>query len=923
MIQPPGVAMPYSVRSASLKIIALMVCAAAVGATRGAPATGPTAEQITSIEGVTEFRLANGLQVLLYPDEASSTISVNMTYRVGSRHESYGETGMAHLLEHMNFKGTPSHPHIPQEISSHGASANATTSYDRTNFFETFPASAQNLDWALGLEADRMIHSFIARKDLDSEMTVVRNEFERGENSPSAVLEERVLESAFLWHNYGHPTIGARADIEGVPIKRLQAFYHLYYQPDNATLIVAGNFDRAATLKTIERLYGVIPRPTRILPNLYTAEPPQDGEREVTLSRAGGQKLLMEAYHIPADAHPDSPALSLLAQILNDRPSSRLYKRLVQTRLASSVFCSADTLHDPGWMMFSAVIPKDGDIPAVRSELNKVVGELATEPFTAQELSRAIDQQLLGFERLLDSSQRVSAVLSENVAVGDWRLMFWDRDQMKKVTLQDLNRVAATYLMASNRTVGEFVPEDHAVRVGIGATPDTTALLKDYKGESAKQAGEHFDPTPANIEARTHRDTIGIIKTAFLQMKTRGDRVSASLHFHFGTAQALQNRGTVGRLVPQMLMRGTRLHTRQQLEDELTRLKATMGVSGDAAGASVSMETTRENLPAVLRLAAEVLQQPSFPADQLDEIKRGQLTGIENSRGDPQALSQLTADRHVSAYPAGDFRYVATLDERTGLIARVTVDDLKSFHQAFYGAGAAEVAIVGSFDAPATSQLIAQLFGSWESAAPYERARSEFKAVQGATETIATPDKPNAVYLRSTSLKLRDDDADYPALIVGDTILGGGFLNSRLATRIRQQDGLSYSVSSQLGADSLDSVGSFSIFAICAPQNMARLEQDAQEELSRVLAEPFTPAEIATAKSGILQSRKVGRASDGALAGQLARHLFLGRDFTWDARFEKALDAVTGQDIQRALRAHLDPKTMITVKAGDFSKSAQ
>ena len=913
--------MANSIRSASLKMIAPFLFMVAASGACGAAATVPSAREITSIEGVTEYRLANGLQVLLYPDEASSTISVNMTYRVGSRHESYGETGMAHLLEHMNFKGTPSHLHIPQEISSHGASANATTSYDRTNFFETFPASPQNLDWALGLEADRMIHSFIAKKDLDSEMTVVRNEFERGENSPNRILEERVLETAFLWHNYGHPTIGARADIEGVPIKRLQNFYHLYYQPDNATLIVAGNFDHARTLKTIERLYGAIPKPTRVLPNFYTAEPAQDGEREVTLSRAGGQKLLMEAYHIPADAHPDSPALSLLAQILDDRPSGRLYQRLVQTKLAISASSSADTLHDPGWMMFSAVLAKDADIAAVRSELNKVIGELATQPFTAVELSRARDQELLGFERLLDSSQRVSAVLSENVAVGDWRLMFWDRDQMKKVTLEDLRRVASTYLIASNRTVGEFVPEDHAMRASIAAVPDLTAMLRDYKGESAQDAGEHFDPTPANIEARTHRDTVGSIKTAFLEKKTRGERVNASLNFHFGTAQALQNRGTVGRLVPQMLMRGTRLHSRQQLEDELTRLKATMGIGGDATSVSVSLQTTRENLAAVLRLAAEVLQQPAFPADQLDEIKRGQLNGIENSRTDPQTLAQLAAERHVSAYPATDFRYVATLDERAGLITKVTTEDLKSFHQAFYGTGTAEVAIVGSFDGTAATKLIGELFGSWKSAAPYERVPQERKAVQGTTETIATPDKPNAVYVSLTSLKLRDDDADYPALILGDTILGGGFLNSRLATRIRQQDGLSYTVSSQLGANSLDPVGSFSIFAICAPQNMAKVEQDAQEELARVLAAPVPPAESATAKSGVLQSRKVGRATDGALARQLALYLYIDRSFSWDARYERALGAVTAPDIQKALRAHLDPKTMITVKAGDFSSS--
>jgi len=920
--------MRYSIRLSLVQVAALVVFALTAGGTFGAPAKSgpvksPPAQQVTSIEGVTEYRLANGLQVLLYPDESSSTVSVNMTYHVGSRHESYGATGMAHLLEHMNFKGTPTHPHIPQELASHGASANATTSYDRTNYFETFPAAPQNLEWALGLEADRMIHSFIAQKDLDSEMTVVRNEFERGENSPTRILQERVLESAYLWHNYGHPTIGARADIEGVPIKRLQDFYHLYYQPDNATLIVAGNFDEAKTLALIERLYGVIPKPTRTLPNLYMAEPPQDGEREVILNRTGGQKVLIEAYHIPADAHPDSPALGILTQMLNDRPSGRLYRRLVATKLATSASADANTMHDPGWMMFTVVLSKDAEIAPVRTELNSIIAGLATEPFSAEELSRAVSQQVLGYERLMNSSQEVAASLSENVAVGDWRLLFWDRDQMKKVTLEDVKRVASTYLIPSNRTVGEFIPDDHPERATIGAEPDLTVLLKDYKGATVQEAGEHFDPTPANIEARTHRGTVGLVRTAFLEKKTKGDRVDATLQFHFGTAQALENRGFIGRLTAEMLMRGTRLHTRQQLEDALTSLKASMRIGGDAAAVSVSLQTIRENLPEVLRLAAEVLQQPAFAPDQLDEIKRGQLAGIETSRGDPQALAQLAAQRYVSPYGSNDFRYVPTFDERADGIRKVGVEDLKTFHQQFYGAGVAEVAVVGNFDEAATGKLIGELFGSWKSPAAYERAANDVKTLAGKVETIVTPDKPNSVYISLGTLKLRDDDPTYPALVVGNTILGGGFLNSRLATRIRQQDGLSYTVESQVSADALDAVGSFSIFAICAPQNMSKVEKDAREELARVLADPVTAAEITTAKSGILQSRQVGRSSDGALAGQLVRHLYLGRDFSWDAHFEKALAEVSADAIQKALRIYIDPNALITVKAGDFSKATQ
>src|SRR5450759_1000693 len=218
-----------------------------------------------TVEGITEYTLDNGLKVLIFPDASKQTTTVNITYLVGSRHEGYGETGMSHLLEHMVFKGTPKHANIPQELTEHGARPNGSTWYDRTNYFETVPATDTNLVWALDLEADRMVNSYIARKDLESEFSVVRNEYESGENSPFRVLMERTLSTAYLWHNYGKSTIGARADIENVPIERLKAYYQRYYQPDNAVLTVAGKFDLARTLTLVSQKFGAIPRPVRAL----------------------------------------------------------------------------------------------------------------------------------------------------------------------------------------------------------------------------------------------------------------------------------------------------------------------------------------------------------------------------------------------------------------------------------------------------------------------------------------------------------------------------------------------------------------------------------------------------------------------------------------------------------------------------------
>jgi zinc protease len=907
----------YRLSSARTMILCFAGLAGAA-AFADAPKVSPTAQQIRSIEGVTEYRLANGLQVLLYPDQSSSTVNVNVTYKVGSRHESYGETGMAHMLEHMNFKGTPTHPKIMDELSSRGAHANATTAYDRTNYFETLPATRANLEWALGMEADRMTHSLIAKKDLDTEMTVVRNEFEAGENNPARVLRERVLETAYLWHNYGHPTIGSRADIEGVPVERLQKFYHTYYQPDNAALIVTGKFDPKATLAYIEKVFGVIPRPARVLPNLYTAEPPQDGMREVTLRRSGSQQVLDEAFHVPADAHPDSASLSLLTSLLNERPAGLLYKRLVETKLAVAASVDLEAMHDPGFLLISVTLPKDGDLAAVRRELDAILQTVRSQDFSQQELERVRDDQFNGYERLLNSSPEMASNLSENVAVGDWRLLFWDRDLLKKVGVADVKRVANAYLIDSNLTVGTYIPDDMPLRAVITPAPQVDALLAGYTGQAAVAEGENFDATPKNIESRVKRGTAGPIKTAYLVKKIKGDRISGIIDLHFGSVESLKNKAEVGQYTAALLMRGTQLHTRQQIQDELTRLRTNLRINGGPSGLSVVFETPEANLQETLSLVAEVLQKPAFPAADLDELKRGSVARIEAARTDPQAIAQLALRRSISPYAPGDFRYVPTPDESIAAFNAVAIADIQSFYKQFYGASNAEAALVGSFDPVQVSKKLTDVFAAWKSPSPYERAAAIYKPTLSDAKVFATPDKPNAMYLLSGLLKIRDDDPQFPALTVGNEILGGGLLNSRLATRVRQKDGLSYGVGSQVHADAFDPVGNFTIYAISAPQNTAKVESDTKEEVAKVLANGFSAEEIAAAKSGILSELTLNRSSDAALAGELAQHLFLGRDFTWDAGFEKAIESATPDEIHKAMQEFVVPDHLVTIKAGDF-----
>ncbi|MBC7939638.1 MAG: insulinase family protein, partial [Chitinophagaceae bacterium] len=360
---------------------------------------GVVAPPVTSVEGITEHRLPNGLQVLLVPDESKPTTTVNLTYRVGSRHENYGETGMAHLLEHLVFKGTPTTRNALGEFTRRGMRANGSTWVDRTNYFASFNANEENLRWYLGWQADAMINSFIARSDLDSEMTVVRNEMEMGENNAGRILLQRSLAAMYDWHNYGKSTIGARADVENVDIGRLQAFYRLHYQPDNATLIVAGRFDSNKVLAWVGESFGKIPRPTRVLPPTYTLDPVQDGERQITVQRVGGTPMLYMAHHVPPGSHPDFGAVSLLAQVLGDTPGGRLHKRLVEKKLAAAAFGFALPFAEPGVLFVGAQLAPGQDLNQARAEMAAVLDGVAGQPVTAEELARARTQWLNAWEQ--------------------------------------------------------------------------------------------------------------------------------------------------------------------------------------------------------------------------------------------------------------------------------------------------------------------------------------------------------------------------------------------------------------------------------------------------------------------------------------------------------------------------------------------
>jgi zinc protease len=866
-----------------------------------------------SVEGITEYRLPNGLKVLLFPDDSKPTVTVNVTYLVGSRHENYGETGMAHLLEHMMFKGAPKNRSIPQEFANRGMEFNGTTSYDRTNYYEVFQAGQDNLKWALDMEADRMVHSFIARKDLDSEMTVVRNEYESGENEPFSVLLKRMQSVAYDWHSYGRSTIGNRSDIENVKIENLQAFYHTYYQPDNAVLLVAGKFDPAQTLAWIGKSFGAIPKPKRSLPPFWTVEPTQDGERSFVVRRKGDMQIVALGYKIPSALQADSDPLSFMSEILGDTPTGRLHKALVESGKAAQVFSFGQTGFAPGLQIIGAVVKAGQPLEPVRDALIATVESFASTPPTAEEMERARRNFANGIEKALNDPQRVGVTLSEEIALGDWRLLFEGRDKLPTITSEQVAAAAGRYLKRDNRVVGSFIPEDTPLRAEIPAAPPVAEVMKDFKGKDSVLTSEVFDPSQDNINARTEIKTIGGLKVALLPKKNRGEAVSVDMQLHWGDEKNLFNTSIVSAAAGEMLMRGTSKYTREQLADAFAKLKI--------SGSLYRFDTTGPNLDAALRLVAHVLKEASFPAAEFEQLRQQWLVSIEATRNEPQSLAHQEIEQYFDHYPKGDVRATMTVDEQLAAVKALKLEDVVAFHRDYYGANHGELSIVGDFDKAAISKTIDDSFTGWNSKVAYARITSTNVDKAPLSKTIDTPDKENGFYTARLNLDLNINDPEYPLLDLANFIFGDGGLKSRLMDRIRQKDGLSYGGGTGLQPGEIDRAGSFGIDAIAAPQNLKKLEAAVRQEVERALKDGFTAAELAGAKSGLLQQRLQNRTKDNVLAAGWVRNLYLDRTFSWSKEYEDKLKAATLEQVNAAFRKAVDPAKLSVVIAGDAAKA--
>ncbi|MFZ6654935.1 M16 family metallopeptidase [Undibacterium sp. TJN19] len=877
--------------------------------TQAATSIPANMEKMSTVEGITEYHLANGLKILLMPDNSQATITVNMTYLLGSKHENTGQTGYAHLLEHMLCKGSKNYPQITSQLSARGMRWNAYTHLDFTNYFESFEASDTDLEWVLGMEADRMQNANVLQRELDTEMTVVRNELELRNGEAHSILLKRVQAVAFDWHGYGHSVIGEKSDIENVNVEQLRHLYATYYRPDNAVLLVAGKFDPSKALSWISKKFGSLATPKTSIPKIPTIEPAQQGERQVVVRQKSNFNVNILAYHRPSALHPDYSALKIAGAMLASGREQRDKDNQIFIHNVSPGFQMQGNA-DAGLAIFSTDNTiNNGSEESVKG-LIKIVESFSDNSLAQSELDYMKSGYVNNFSKLMNDTEKLGIALSEYIALGDWRLLFVEKDRIAHLTTLQVQNAAKHYFVRENRTAGILISEEKSQNTSIPATPALNEVMQNFAHVDEYAPVEDFNASVSNIQARTRRIKLGNIDVALLPKPGRGQAVSVDVALHWGDEKSLFAKRWLERITDLAMLNGANQYGKEALEAEREKLHIQGGLT--------QFTTDRSHLKQALQLMVLNLKEPSFAQASTILDKEKKKWSLERSNPIQMAMDQFA--QHFNAYPAGDIRAQETTQQIISELYAIKPIDLFDFHKQFYGASNGHIAIVGDFDVDEVIATLSKELSGWESKAPYEPAHRKILERMPLNTFLETPGKENAYFFGRIDLAVSKSDDDFAALEVANYLIGGTPIDSRLGRRVRQKEGWTYNVNSKIDGSTVDPVSSWQIMASAAVANVDKLKKAIQEELQLVEASGFQQEELDKAKSAMAHLYQQQRASDSRLAYQWSMVMHVHQDFSWFARREAAIQNLTLAQLNQITKKYLQPGLWSIVTTGDSKK---
>jgi zinc protease len=934
-----------------------------------------------SYRGIKEHFLANGLRVLLYPQPGlpSPVVTFLVVYHVGSVNEAVGYTGATHFLEHMMFKGT--NKFSPQKgngitdlLREIGALYNATTSSDRTNYFEC--GTTENLGLFVEIEADRMKNLLLRQEDRDSEMTVVRNEMERGENDQLRLLWKHMFATAYREHPYHHPTIGWHSDVEGVPLERLKRFYEEFYHPNNATCVVIGNFDEVEALRLVDKHFGPIPKSALPIPPVYTVEPPQEGERRFILRRTGDLPRFFIGYHVPEGLHEDGYVLTVMEALLGgDRRSSRLYRALVETGLAVDVSTYFVELRYPGMFIIDVTISPDKSAKAAEEAVLAEIDKLVTGEISERELRRVKISHRKSIVLANDDPMSLANHLTHALSVANWQWLQNYNDNLDRVDADKIKEIAGKYFSADNRTVGYYLPKES----GMDSLPK---LLSEKSGgndkaniqekqsaqekqsiDSAKLQNEvaataQDKPSPSSADpVRELLDNQKLVPRAKLVDSARPKQAPSVGTLDFGSRVirrelsnglvvlvlplpgidrvAISGKVKAGRYFETkagggdlslrhvasstagMLSRGSQRFSKLQISEILEEMGSGLGINSDSFYVSFGNRVVADDLPAYMTVLSDVLLRPKFDPKDFDKYREETIAYLLKQNSQTDARAEIAAAQIL--YPEEHLHYASSYETRIERLKGIETATLADFHNKHFRPKGSVIAIVGDIDPDSAVDLIEEHFGEW-SGGDDKSIIVPAVTIPSASQRINVemPDKVNADITICIPVELQRTSPDYVAAVIANNALGRSTLSSRLGLDVRVKHGYTYGIHSMF-SDPSYSWGDWSVSLSVKPENiepaLARVEAVVGEYLESGIERKELESEVGNATG----SFAVGMRTTQGIANTLAYYEARGLTVLALDNYLAQIKALTVADVNTAARKYFTLDKAVIAVAGTLA----
>jgi zinc protease len=871
----------------------------------------PQARLESEAAGLSSYRLDNGFKIILIPFSSANNTRVELLVRSGSKFEGYGETGMAHLLEHMLFKGAGNRKNIKDDLTKLGASYNGTTTADRTNYFESVEAAPVKVDELIRLEADRFIRARFTAADLASEMTVVRNELENSEREPSRVVLSALARSGFNWHGYARSTIGARSDIEGASFTALQAFHRKHYRPDNAALIVSGSFDKARVLSLASKLFSAAKNPSSEGPANWTLESPEAATHRTDVSLSAGVTVVASAWKLPSMKERDAHALELGAAAMCDSDWGSLRKDIVLDRkLAVSASCFTWTQSDYSRFIALAKADQNANADDLSNEVIQHIQAAAARGTTQESLERARLSALNDFEKALDSHESVADLVSQSETAGDWRLFLWTRDVIASVTLDEANQALKKWVVPLNRS---DVLLRHAEKATPLEFPKPTDALTRVTGQVWPSILTSADPPPKSlreISKATHRFELDAqrAQAALITRKTQGDKVWMAMENDYGNSASLNNRKTACDAASALMKFGGNGLDRDALSARMEKLQATWQLSLDGLG----LEVPRKNFAEAFETLFMVWADPSMPVQEFERYKASQIAAYQAALMDPIKVADSEVRMRFDNYPDGHASKPKSLTAQISDVKNLSYAETLRCAREFAKVSHTRIGVVGNLTAADLKEVWAKTGALKLSHDVYARVPSPKApiAVNVTPIKVVMPDTTKAMVTGTAVIPLQRNSDDFAALQLAVYAMGGNS-SSLIWTQLREVQGLAYSSGMQLAASSFDDRSTVVLYATSSSANADKALSSLKSVLTKVLEDGFSAAQIEQAKAAWFQRRKSTLGDESGFARKLAEGLYTEFDFAAMAKLDDKIAALSHSQATAAIKKYLSASNLV------------